>query len=366
MAVAIGVTHAAIHSLVGRAEEAVYRMLPFAAQQVTLFRGVLRPEPPAQFVRVVLIPAKGPRDLHYEHRFPSRGAAITNPLQLTVRDVSLYADDGFVRGHPFEHAFKRVLVYWGCGEAVGPGQPLVIDVDSPDDERLGRLLALSPPHAESASVAGHGTVHERFLAHADVHWPEDAQMRGMHELRIGSISTRFSLDRDAEHMPPAAITRVHAPPAGPVRVQWENLQRASAYFANVFVHRRSSRDAVIWTSSSKPEGGWLLHQTHLAMEELEQLRAAGVLLPPGTEQCVVPEAVRRHTNGAMVFQLHAYAAEVTVRGRSVGSQQSTVMRIAAKSTTSLLLQDSEGTGFQASAEVPARRSKHSATAPAAM
>lgn len=198
---------------ISSAAEAVYRLVPSASQQTTLARGMLRSEPTARFVTVLLLPASG-RDTPYEHRFPTQGAAAY-PLPLNVRQPLAMDDSDFQRKHPFEPLFDRILVYWGCGEEVGQGQPLVLKVDPDEEERLSRLLPLSPRRPTTTiNVAAR----EPWLAYQDVRWPDPAVMNGTHELGTSSGSLKFKVDADGEFLPPVHITDVQAPAGGPLRV----------------------------------------------------------------------------------------------------------------------------------------------------
>ncbi len=96
-------------------------------------------------------------DAHAAHAIPA-GLAMGQSLPL----VSPRIERAPTREHDEEPGFERpkgrMLIYWGCGETVRPGQPVIIDfanMNSQDAARAFRSRAISRPRGPGARTQPH-------------------------------------------------------------------------------------------------------------------------------------------------------------------------------------------------------------------
>jgi len=313
----------------------VYRIAPHSVRQVTLNSGLLDHQPPSRLIVLGIAPILQAGPGQFSHRLPTASGSDAT-MDLNVRELSLI-DVELARRHPFEHPFKRVLIYWGCGETPGSKQPRAFRTERDDDARISARLAPSPTDSKDRSFR-EISVDRKLIAREDIRFPERATLIGVHEIRRGATSTMFRVNDQSDFLEPVEISRVWVSDEGTVRLHWKRNPLATAYFVNSYVQHKSSPDVVIWTSSRVPEAGWIVSQSHPGAENLARLRENGVLLGADAEQCTVPAAVSRHAVNGLVVQVHAYGPEVQVPSRSDETPAVSQVRIAPRSTSSVFLQ----------------------------
>jgi len=312
-----------------------YRVEPVTLQQVVMHDGTASRQPATHFLKTVLPIPSSSRARSYRHLLP-RGALPDRVLELKVGPRFLF--DKTVGGHPFEPAFKRILMYWGCAQEAAEGQPRVIEADGVNDGQLAQLLSSSAkPRVVLEGVrpiSDPGSV----VAYHDEIVPEQWDMRGTHELLIGRARARFTVGEEGKFLPPVNITRAWISERGAAMIHWARVPGATAYFVNVFVQRKARSDVVVWSSSRIPEAGFLLTQTHPGQEELARLRGDGVLMSPDVEDCAIPGAVVQHATHVIAIQVHAFAPESVVVPRTgEGEPGMAAVKIAPRATTTVLL-----------------------------
>jgi len=202
----------------------------------------------------------------------------------------------------------RMLVYWGCGDAIRQGQPRVADTDKMSPQQFAEALAgRSPPDRSSA------------LRNAPLRWPNeretkrvpaDASIRG-EQLVHGSATPdmKFAIGDRQDFLAPVEVSARGAPP-GPFALDWKAIANAQGYFLQAMGHRESSGEMIIWTSSEVQDTGWGL-LTYLPNDFLQKMIGEKVVLPPGVTQCTIPKGVFEGVEGAML-QLIAYGEELNL------------------------------------------------------
>ncbi len=322
----------------GQASETpLYRMVPAAIRQIVLDQGRLDTGVTAHSLALQLWPLYGKSPAAYQHRIPARtenAAAVS----LRVRPFST-TDMMLARTHPFEHPFKRVLTYWGCGDPGREPQPRALRAENLSDDILSERLAPSPAVRDALRRVARMSEDQQLSAKEDIRFPEELQMVGAHELRGGGVSLRFEVDERGEFLPPPEVTRVWIADDGAIHLFWNTSPAASAYFVNMFVQKKMDPDVVIWTSSRAAEGGWVLSQNHPGGEPLKRLLHTGVLLGPQTGSCIIPARATRHAGEALVIQVHAYAPEVELPSRVEPHAGAVSVKVAPRGTTSVLVID---------------------------
>lgn len=186
----------------------------------------------------------------------------------------------------------RMLIFWGCGPQVGPGQPIVIDfatlgANAPMPRIASREVRVPRGPAFGAN-RGYGEWPNEKDRQAV---PAQASLRGEHVIRGNySPEIRFAVERH-DFMGPLMLQQAKVGAA--LRVSWAPVDRATGYFLSA-IGGRDGRDGgadlVIWTSSAVQDmGGALIG--HVPPAEVARLIRERVVLAPATTDCTIPAEV---------------------------------------------------------------------------
>jgi hypothetical protein len=240
-----------------------------------------------------------------EHLIPpglDMGASL--PLVTPVREEAQHS------GMPaqWQQPKGRMLIYWGCGEHVSQGQPTVIDYSkmTPGKAPPGMAALASMAHVVSGPTGAPGFGR----------WPNDQDSRavpaagsliGAHKIE-GNYSPEidFSLAGAAEDfMPGLGLREAGALPSGATRLEWQPAAQATGYALAMF-GASGNGDVVMWNSANRAAMPAL---DYLAPSEVKRLVAAGAVLSPSTNQCVLPAEVAAAVPMGMVMGI-GYGPEV--------------------------------------------------------
>ncbi len=245
------------------------------------------------------------------------------------------------RPEAMEKPRGRMLIYWGCGENVRAGQPVVIDFAGVGEGR-------TPPNMVTRQVAHpQGPAFGRSRTYGD--WPNreepravpaDASLRGDHIVRGNySPEIRFSLDKDF-------LDRVELSASG-TRVRWNAIPNATGYFATLY-GAQNQDEIVFWSSSEVQEMGSAL-MDYLPPSEVARLIRERVVMEPRTVECTVPREVAAKA-GTPMFSFIAYGEEANFahppRPRDPRAPWAPfwTAKVRFKSTASIVLGESAGQG----------------------
>lgn len=216
--------------------------------------------------------------------------------------------DERVEEHDHERPKGRLLMYWGCGNTIRPGQPKVLD-----------MAKLSPTEMAQFFVSRRATQRGTHSAPGRPVWPQpdDARMLpakaslvGEHAFSGSGVPEgfRFRIPAAQDLMPPIQLQQKDQ--AGATELRWSALPTARAYFiAGMGSAGRGTQDMVFWTSSELPDtgSGLMDYQTNPAVDKWLKEK---VLLSPDTTQCTVPPGVFAG-EGAMLRMI-AYGSELNL------------------------------------------------------
>jgi hypothetical protein len=196
-------------------------------------------------------------------------------------------DDEAVDEPNYERPKGKLLLYWGCGPAVRPGQPKVLDMASASAADLAAFFVSRRATQRGAHSA---TGRPVWPNAADARMvPDNASLVGEHAFSGAGVPEgfRFQIPPAQDLMPPLQLQIGEQGAAGELR--WNALPTARAYFAAGIGAGRQD-EMVIWTSSELPDTGFGLtdYQTNAAVDRWLREK---VLLAPATTQCAVPKAV---------------------------------------------------------------------------
>ena len=231
------------------------------------------------------------------------------PLQLQApKDVKAPPPDRGDESEPQEYERPRgkLLLYWGCGATVRPGQPKVLDMATATPADLGRFF-------QSRRATTRGT----HAAPGRPVWPSPADKRmvpagaslvGEHAFSGSGVPEpfRFHIPPAQDLMPPLDVQQRDN--AGALELSWRGLPTARAYFASG-MGAAGQNEMVIWTSSEAPDTGFGLtdYQPNVSIDRWLREK---VLLPATATQCTVPKGVFAG-EGAML-RLIAYGSELNL------------------------------------------------------
>jgi hypothetical protein len=242
----------------------------------------------------------------------------------------------------------RLLIYWGCGENVRSGQPVVVDFAT-----LGPGQA--PPNMVSRRVAGPSAPSaSRARTYGD--WPNQqdtkqvstgASLKGGHQIKGNySPDIQFSLGEGHDFMDRVELATAPRG-AGAAHVSWNAVGTATGYFATVV--GSDGTDTFMWSSSEVQEmGGGLMD--FVPPGEVARLIREKVVLPPSVTECTVPGEVVKRAGGAPFLNFIAYGPEANFaqppRPQNPAQPWEPLWTVKArfKSTASTMLGDTGGGG----------------------
>jgi hypothetical protein len=227
------------------------------------------------------------------------------PLEVKGRPPAP-GDDEKVVDPDYEKPKGRLLLYWGCGAQIRPGQPKVLDMATATVADLGRFF-----------VSRRATQRGAHSAPGRPQWPnpndprmvpEGASLVGAHAFSGAGVPEdfRFQLPPMQDLMPPLKVRQ--ASQDGANQLTWADLPTARAYFI-AGMGAGKDEEMVLWTSSELPDTGFGLtdYQTNAAVDRWLREK---VLLPAGTTQCTVPKGVFPGEGG--MLRMIAYGNELNL------------------------------------------------------
>lgn len=220
------------------------------------------------------------------HEIPAglkMGASL--PLETPQRQRAEPREDGMPEH--FEKPRGRMLIFWGCGEQAGPGQPYIVDFARVAQGEVPQGLIsrrVNVPRGPSAS---------RSKTYGD--WPNqrdgkrvpgDASLLGEHQIKGNySPDIKFSLADKYEFMEPVNLAMAKS--GGGIKMSWNSVANSNGYFATAMGGKEGTEDVVFWSSSNSREfGDQLLNW--LPPAEVARLIKERVVMPTSTNECVVP------------------------------------------------------------------------------
>lgn len=281
------------------------------AQQNNSF-GMTQAASSGRWVDVTLYTSRNPALAEALQSVP-QGTQLAPTLKLMSPDKGKPPPPDEDRGEDIEYERPKgkMLLYWGCGENVRPGQPRVVD-----------FATAAPADFRKFFIARRATQRGAHAAVGRPHWPSrddtrlvpaGASLVGEHGFTGQGVPEgfRFAIPAAQDLMPPIELAQRDA--GGATVLEWKVLPTARAYFVAAMGAKegsqgRDSADLVFWTSSEEPDTGAGLvdYQTNAAVDRWLKER---VLLQPSTTTCTVPKGI--FGQGAMLRMI-AYGTELNV------------------------------------------------------
>jgi hypothetical protein len=206
----------------------------------------------------------------------------------------------------------RLLLFWGCGEHAGPGQPVVIDFS-----RLARGEVPPGLFAQALNVSDDWTVTSgNSKTYGD--WPNarnaksvpaNSSLLGAHRV-ASTYAPEISFTLADDFMPPLQASGRELA-SGAVALSWGALPKATGYYAwgiGAGAEGGDSRDMVWWTSSSTQQFGGPMSDW-ISPSTAARLVQAGTVMAPSQTNCTVPAEVRAAGGPMLMTQLYAYGPQ---------------------------------------------------------
>ena len=205
----------------------------------------------------------------------------------------------------------RMLIYWGCGEKPGAGQPVIFDfanMNAQDAARAFRSVNISRPRGPAP---GRSRTYGTWPNQEDGRSvPANGSLIGDHHI-TGNYSPeiRFAIGDRHDFLEAVAFDPVSKTAGGAFAVKWKAVPAATGYFATAMGQGETQNDIVMWSSSEVQAMGQLL-MDYLAPGEVARLIRDKIVMPPQTTDCAVPAGIFKG-EGSM-FNFIAYGDELNL------------------------------------------------------
>lgn len=205
----------------------------------------------------------------------------------------------------------KMLIYWGCGDHVGAGQPMTVN--------LADLASGKVPDSIKRAASAMGRTRHSYGGPTSApgfgEWPNNkdsrpvpagASLLGAHKVQ-GNYSPPidFTLAQGQDFMAPMSLSEGGAAPSGASLVRWNAVPGATGYALALFGANEAG-ETIMW-SSTKTAG--FANLDYLAPADAKKAVAAGDALAPTTTQCLIPAEVVQAIPMGMVMSV-AYGPEV--------------------------------------------------------
>ncbi len=230
-----------------------------------------------------------------EHRIP---AAMAMGTALPLKSGS---DSPGERGREWKEedipeAKGRLLIFRGCAESAGAGQPEIITLQGLTKDQ--RRQALSGLKRLAAATGPAGTSGRWPSGDEAPAVPQQASLVGNHVVASNyAPEIHFPVGSGHDFLAPVKLTST--PAGGAQRLSWPAIPTALGYQATATGMGRQEGDIVMWTSSELPMADSAVPDD-LRAPEAARLVQRGVLLAPERTTCAVSAQAMAAMEAAMV------------------------------------------------------------------
>jgi hypothetical protein len=249
----------------------------------------------------------------------------------------------------YERPKGRMLIYWGCGETVRAGQPVIIDFANLNAQEAGRVFRSRGISRPRGPAPGRNRTYGTWPNQEDSRpVPAAGSLRGDHTI-AGNYSPeiRFAVGERDDFMEAIAFDPVRKTAGGAFAVRWKAVPTATGYFATAMGQGDNQNDFVTWSSSEVQEMGQVL-MDYIPPAEVDRLIREKVVMPPQTTDCTVPAGIFK--SDASMLNFIAYGDELNLvhpprpKDPKQAWEQVWAVKLRLKSTAMTMLAESEGRG----------------------
>jgi hypothetical protein len=206
-------------------------------------------------------------------------------------------------------AAARILIYWGCGTSVRPGQPkeIRIDVKNNQVQMSGAMQGRYAPDRTANPNPSYALWPNERNNKAI---PDGASLMGVHQITGAKVpeSLKFTLEQAQDFMPKIALSGTGDPERGQTW-SWQPLPNARAYFLHAFGMKGDAM--VLWSSSETADAGMGVLD-YLPPATIDRWIREKVLLPGSATSCAMPAgifAAGGERGGGGMLRMIAYGPE---------------------------------------------------------
>jgi hypothetical protein len=212
--------------------------------------------------------------------------------------------------YPYQQPKGRMVVYWGCGEHVGPGQPTVIDFAKAAAGQVPPGMAGMADFAHMANIPHSAPGYGEWPNKDDRRpVPVNGSLIGAHKVE-GNYSPPIGFTLAQDFMPALNLRETGALPSGAVQLGWTPAPTATGYALAMFGSGQNG-DVLVWSSSKAAAMATMLD--YISPTEVKRLIGTGHVLSPQTTQCTLPSEVAKVSPAGMIMMIgygpQAYFAE---------------------------------------------------------
>jgi hypothetical protein len=190
----------------------------------------------------------------------------------------------------------RLLIFRGCAESAGAGQPEIITLKGLTTEQRRQVLTGLKQLATATGFAGTSGLWPSGEEAPVV--PPQASLVGNHVVASNyAPEIRFQVESSHDFLAPVALTTTAA--GGAQRLSWQTIPTALGYQAIATGMGREEGDIVMWTSSEAPWADSTV-PGDLRAPAATRLVQRGVLLAPERTTCSVSAQAMAAMRTAMV------------------------------------------------------------------
>lgn len=216
----------------------------------------------------------------------------------------------------YEPPKGKIMLYWGCGETIRPGQPRVLDMANARIDDFAKIFIARGTTTKGArSEPGHPAWPNK---EDDRRVPDNASLVGQHTFTGNGIPESFKVTLGAPQdlMPPIELSQAKVAEGG-VNLEWKSIPHARAYFITAMGGKSDSRgeggEMIFWTSSELPETGFGL-MDYQSNGNIDKWLGEKVLLPASATKCAIPKGIfgsggGRGDDAGGMLRMIAYGSE---------------------------------------------------------
>ncbi|MDD2732541.1 MAG: hypothetical protein PHF56_01265 [Desulfuromonadaceae bacterium] len=243
---------------------------------------------------------------------PEQKMGTALPLVTPVRERSEYVPpERGERPEQYEKPKARMLIYWGCGETIGKGQPKIIDTASMSLTDFGKAFTGRTPTRSTPPSPRSGWTYGEWPTNDErTEIPAESSLVGRHLIKGNyTPDISFTLDKQRDFMAPVEFSPLQKTTTGALKTEWKSIPTAIGYFATAIGHNQDTGETIFWSASDVPELGFSL-QDYLTPSDVSRFIKEKVLLGPSKTSCTVPPVFRDGQPG--MLQFIAYGEELNL------------------------------------------------------
>lgn len=246
------------------------------------------------------VPPAGPPAA--EHAIPP-GMAMGPALPLRTPKAPPQGKPG-ESTEDFERPKGRLLLFWGCGEAARPGQPVVFDFAKmaagqvPPNLFQGERIRISRPPSQSGwPTYGRWPNDDRKAGAKAI--PANATLVGAHRV-TGNYTPQIDFALAQDWMSPLGLSQAQMP-SGAVTLKWTSVPAATAHFAQMMGGKDDGgTPTVVFWSSSEVQTFMSGLSDYIPPAEAARLVGRKQLLPSSQTSCAIPKEAIAATEGGLI------------------------------------------------------------------